>query len=165
MIFFYIIITLGAVVVQSTLIPVFYVLNSIGPDFIMMMIIYVNLQESDPLPGETIAFGTGLMEDFLSTGLLGLNAFSKTVISFLINLIKDKISLDKYLPMAGFVATVCLANEIIYLTFQAVFIGNIPFFRNLFLLTLPSAIYTGLLAPLIFYLLNMVRNRLLRLRK
>lgn len=149
----FIITSLLAIILQSSsLIKLFTfpVLNGIRPDFILIMIIWTALRDKRPHASEAIAFATGFVEDMLSGGLIGLNAFTLTVIAFLINQTKAVISMDKYPALAGFVAVVSLVEAIIYLLFQTIFVGNIHFFQVLFPQGLVISLYNGILAALIF---------------
>jgi rod shape-determining protein MreD len=160
---FYIILCLMTVILQtSDVIKVFDLVNQIKPDFILMAVIYINLREKESVIGELTAFLMGMTTDILSGGLIGLNAFTFTVIAFVINTIKENITVEKYFPVFLFVATATIANEFLFLLFQRIFVGEIMFFKNLFTLAIPGSLYTGLLAPLLYFGLDkiLVRVRL-----
>ena len=49
----------------------------------------------------------------MSINLVGLNAFSKTVLCFIINQVKKGFSLEKFFQVFLFVTLVSLANQIL----------------------------------------------------
>ena len=161
---FYVICVLLTVILQTSQFIQIISLSLIKPDLILLMLIFLNLREDSPEAGESFSFFTGLAEDVLSIGLLGLNAFSKTVISFVINLVKKGLDLRKFWSPLPFVFLVSLGHESLYLMFQKIFAGNVSLLQGI-LSALQSSAYNAFLAPFLFFLLDRLRERVLTLKK
>ena len=107
----------------------------------------------------------GLLEDFLSVGLLGLNAFLKTIVSFFVNLFKDKFYFEHFLFAFLFVFLISVLHSSFYLALQSVLVGNISFGKNFYQMALPAAVYNGILAPLLFPVLKNFHIKIMSLRE
>lgn len=68
-----VLITLLAVVLQTTWVPVLSIAG-LGPDLVLLWVLYVTLRRQTTL-GLWVAFGAGLLQDIAGGGQLGLNAF------------------------------------------------------------------------------------------
>ncbi len=157
---FYIVYCLLSIILQtSDAIKVFDLVNQIKPDFIIVAVIYINLREKESVIGELSAFLMGLTADILSGGLMGLNAFTFTALAFVINTIKENITIEKYFSVFLFVSIAAIANEFLFLLFQRIFVGEIMFFKDFFTLAIPGCLYSGLLAPLLYFGLDKVLIR------
>ncbi len=54
----------------------------VHPDFILIYVITYSLLYGD-FYGEIVGFGSGLLEDIMSGGIMGINAFAKTLAAYL----------------------------------------------------------------------------------
>jgi len=140
-------------------------MGQVQPNFILLIVIFVNIQEKNSIIGEGTGFLVGLLEDVLSVGLFGLNAFLKTIISFVVNLFKGKFYIDNFFFAFLFVFLVSILYSLFYLILESVLVGNIPFGQNFIQLAFPSALYNGILAPLVFPFLKRVRNKIILFNK
>ena len=66
---------------QSTLFYEKINLRDVGPDFILI-ILTIAAFLLGPMPGQIMGFGVGLIVDILSGGLLGISAFTYTIIGY-----------------------------------------------------------------------------------
>ena len=163
---FYFSIILIANIIQTTdIIKFFTLMGQVQPNFVLLIVIFVNIQEKNSMIGEGTGFLVGLLEDFLSVGLFGLNAFLKTIISFVVNLFKDKFYIENFFFAFLFVFLVSIVYSFFYLILESVLVGNIVFWKNFIQLAFPSALYNGILAPLIFPFLKWMRNKIILFRK
>jgi rod shape-determining protein MreD len=82
-------------------------------DFPLIIVVYAALQHNSI---RAILFGTfsGLAVDALSGGLLGSNAFAKTLIAYMVSEIARRVYMDNLLLRIPVVAGACLVNGLIY---------------------------------------------------
>lgn len=82
-------------------------------DFPLIIIVYAALQRNSI---RAILFGTiaGLAVDALSGGLLGANAFSKTLIAYIVSEIVRRVYLDNLLLRIPVIAAACFLDNFIY---------------------------------------------------
>jgi rod shape-determining protein MreD len=152
---YYIILALLASIIQtSDVVKLFDLVNQVKPDFMFLVVVYINLREKDPVTGEATAFLMGLVADVFTAGLIGLNAFTFTVSAFIINSVKEHLSMERFLPVFVFVSSLGFACEFLYLFLQRIFIGEIMFFKNLFTLAIWDSLYTGFIAWFLFFVMD-----------
>jgi rod shape-determining protein MreD len=82
-------------------------------DFPLIIVVYAALQR-DVI--KAIFFGTfaGLAVDALSGGLLGSNAFAKTLIAYIVSEIARRVYMDNLLLRIPVIAGACLLDDLIY---------------------------------------------------
>src|SRR5438874_5925102 len=82
-------------------------------DFPLIIVVYAALQRNSI---RAILFGTlsGWAVDFLSGGLLGANAFSKTLIAYIVSEIARRVYLDNLLLRIPVIAGACFLNSALY---------------------------------------------------
>ncbi|HEY8563260.1 MAG TPA: rod shape-determining protein MreD [Pyrinomonadaceae bacterium] len=82
-------------------------------DFPLIIIVYAALQRNTI---KALIFGTisGIAIDALSSGLLGANGFSKTLIAFTVSEIARRVYLDNLLLQIPVIAGACLVDDLVY---------------------------------------------------
>ncbi len=82
-------------------------------DFPLIIVVYAALQR-DAI--KAIFFGTfsGLAVDALSGGLLGSNAFSKTLIAYIVSELARRVYMDNLLLRIPVIAGACLLDDLLY---------------------------------------------------
>jgi rod shape-determining protein MreD len=82
-------------------------------DFPLIIVVYAALQRNSL---RAILFGTfsGLAVDALSGGLLGANAFSKTLIAYIVSEIARRVYMDNLLLRIPVIAGACFLDDAIY---------------------------------------------------
>jgi rod shape-determining protein MreD len=82
-------------------------------DLPLIIVVYAALQR-DAI--KAILFGTfaGLAVDALSGGLLGSNAFSKTLIAYIVSEIARRVYMDNLLLRIPVIAGACLLDDLVY---------------------------------------------------
>ena len=82
-------------------------------DFPLIIVVYAALQRNSI---RAILFATfsGLAVDALSGGLLGSNAFAKTLVAFAVSEITRRVYMDNLLLRIPVIAGACLVSELIY---------------------------------------------------
>lgn len=82
-------------------------------DFPLIVVVYAALQRNGI---KALFYGTvsGLLVDALSGGLLGANAFTKTLIAYVVLEIVRRVYLDNLLLRIPVIAGACLLNNLVY---------------------------------------------------
>lgn len=94
-------------------------------DFPLIVVVYAALQRNGI---KALFYGTisGLLVDALSGGLLGSNAFSKTLIAYLVSELVRRVYLDNLLLRIPVIAGACLLNDAVYYGLHLL-LGQKPF--------------------------------------
>jgi rod shape-determining protein MreD len=85
-----------ALVLQTTL-SRFLVLGTIAVDLVLVVVVYVALM-SGPVTGLLAGTVAGLLQDTLSTGVIGIGGLAKTVVGFLAGIIGTQFIVARPLP-------------------------------------------------------------------
>lgn len=82
-------------------------------DFPLIIVVYAALQRNSI---KAILFGTvaGIAVDALSSGLLGANGFSKTLIAYLVSELARRVYLDNLLLRIPVIAGACVLDDLVY---------------------------------------------------
>ena len=131
--------------------------EGVTPDLALVLVVYCGVRHS-----RTVGIGagvfTGLVQDSLSGGLLGVNTLSKGLIGYFFSTLKNKFYVDGIVPIG------------IFLVFSSIFDGLIFYFSMVTILkgevaasflyqSLPIySIYNALIGPLIFVFLDKVNG-------
>ncbi len=93
-------------------------------DFPLIIVVYAALQRNSM---RAIIFGTisGWAVDALSGGLMGANAFSKTLIAYIVSEVARRVYMDNLLLRIPVIAGACLLNELVYYGLHRLF-GQSP---------------------------------------
>ena len=126
---------------------------SVIPDLSLLAVVY-RAFKSPGLQGQSVGFAAGLVEDGISLAPFGLNAFIKTAVSLLANLLSGKFYIDRILMPAlfGLAATLAKAG---YLAILAVFFaGSVVPYDFLARALWIECGYNAVAAPILFLLLS-----------
>ena len=110
-----ILITLGLVALQTTIVAFTSIANII-PDILLIWIVFIAITRGQ-IPATVFGFGIGLIIDLLSGQFLGLSALTKTVAGFLAgyfyheNKIEMTLSNYRFLIVVG---TISLVHNVMY---------------------------------------------------
>jgi rod shape-determining protein MreD len=82
-------------------------------DFPLIVVVYAALQRNSV---KAIFFGTvaGIAVDALSSGLLGANGFSKTLVAYLVSELARRVYMDNLLLRIPVIAGACVLDDLIY---------------------------------------------------
>jgi len=86
----------AALVLQSTLTR-FLVRGTVAVDLVVVVVVYVALM-SGPVTGLLAGTAAGLVQDALSTGVIGIGGLAKTVVGFLAGIIGTQFIVARPLP-------------------------------------------------------------------
>jgi len=142
-----------ALLIQLTLINSITILG-LKPDLILVVVVIFSLLKGEK-EGTISGFASGLLQDIFSTGLLGINALVKTVIGFTCGILREKIFHEHILfliPVITFIASFIQSILIFFLLRTFGIEYNLIW--SLKQIALPEALYSSLLSPFIFLVIN-----------
>lgn len=124
----------------------------VGPELVLLGIIYFSLNSSKEA-GVVCGFIGGIFKIAFS-GMHPLILMVYVSIGFVAGLFKE--ALYKQLPSAQIIISFVsvLSSSIIYNTLISS--RGFPYYKTLFFLSVPAAVYTSLLAPVLFWILDVV---------
>ncbi len=153
-------ILLGLLIVfQSTFIYNSITIKDVGPDFLLIFVVSISFFMG-PVAGEIIGFIAGLVADIISGGLLGLSAFTYTLVGYGVGVFGSKIYGNYYILSIFIVFASTFIKAIIMIVLGAIFIkpGYFGFFSHgrIFL----ESVMNGLISPLFFLIIGKIEKRL-----
>ncbi len=131
-------------------------------DFPLIVVVYAALQR-DAI--KAIFFGTfaGLAIDALSGGLLGANAFTKTLLAFFVSELARRVYMDNLLLRIPVIAGACLLDDLIYYGLHRLF-GQAPS-GDVFVTVAYSLIGTTISGTVVYIILDYFLSDQTRSRK
>ena len=139
------------------------VVNEVAPlffDFDLVVVITASLLMSSGSAGAAVfAFGQGMLIDLLSAGFLGLFALLYAISFLCLELGARFFDLRSAQGQFILVALVVFLKELVLVGLLDAFAFEVVLSASLFFWFGASALFTGLIAPLIFSILNYVQIR------
>jgi rod shape-determining protein MreD len=136
-----ILISLGLLLVHSTLMKLF-VFGPFRADLFLFALVYVSLREGS-FVGVCMGFFIGLLQDVYMPSVLGVNAFSKALIGYLVGFLNERQwKTDIWIRSSILFIMFFLHDALIYMLHHD---GSTGLGRSLFFTTLPAALYTLIL--------------------
>ena len=140
--------------------------GSFGPDLMVCFAVFVAFwarSSTDAMIAGTIM---GLMIDLTTAGgmqaptLVGPMALAYCLCVSLVFRIREAFFRDRALPQILICTLFCLVAHFIWVTIQTIFCGTggLAAYFHALLLVVMSAIYTGLISPILLYMLLVVRS-------
>jgi len=131
----------------------FYALGNYTPDLFVILVIYISLREGK-ISGTISGFSVGLIQDLiLSVGFLGLSSFSKSLSGFLVGFFTNSRRARKY---PGILIPAIIGISVSHI-FTSVFRSagsEEGIISSVFRVSLPSAIYTFIVANFVLMILK-----------
>lgn len=151
----------GTLIILSLIIqghPSFDVINIAGvkPDLMFIIVIYLAYSFGS-FYGEVTGFLSGLLHDAISTSPLGLIAFSKMAMGFLIGMFGRNIIKSNILTISLLTFLASLAKGIITLIMAYIF--HHASVASILSIIIPEAFYNALIAPPLFFLLDKIYEK------
>lgn len=142
--------------IQTTWLGMFSV-GGVVPDLALIWVVYCGAHCSRTM-GIGSGIVTGILQDSLSGGLLGVNTLSKSFIGFFFAALKDKFYVEGVIPVAFFlVASSIFDGLVFYFSMNTVLKGEVA--SSFLYQSLPAySIYNGVVGPVLFLLLNQFNN-------
>jgi len=135
--------------------------GNVVPDLILIVAVYsgIHLKKKG---GVWLAALVGFLQDCLSGALLGVNFLSKGLIGLFFCAIKDKIIVQGIIPIGFFMFVASLVDGMICLVSMASLLGGQVKVNFLFSSIILFGVCNAVIAPLLFYMFDKVRQWLHR---
>lgn len=135
-----------ALLLQSTFGAKFSIFGA-RPDIAMLVLILL-VTDSGQVGSVLYGFFIGFLQDVYSPEFLGANSFTMSLMGFLLDFGKERLTVENYFVKAAVSFTVCILHDIIFLSLYTKF--NSYIILNLFIKeSLLGAVYTSLLLVII----------------
>ena len=128
--------------VGGTMVGPLMSIGPVAPDFPIIALVILSLA-AGPVPGTIGGFLLGLVQDLSNPSLLGVQALCKTVLGFGLGRLRGRLVHGMPLVEATVIGIAVLAHDLVYLVIKAN-LSDESSFLSFFTLTLPTAIYSGL---------------------
>ncbi|MBD3392972.1 MAG: rod shape-determining protein MreD [Chitinivibrionales bacterium] len=137
-------------VLQTTLMPVVAV-GGIAPDLIVVVLFFLAIR-AGVMPGLYAGFLIGLGQDLYSPSLLGQSALAKTITGFFIGLFNEKVMrTDPVMKLILLVLSFMVHDTVFTVVTVIKTDASFPLvFSELFTRTLPRALYSVLIAAIVY---------------
>ena len=126
----------------GTMVGPLIAIGGVAPDFTIIALVILALA-SGPIPGTVGGFLLGLVQDLSNPTLLGLQALCKTGLGYGLGRLRGRLVHGMPLVEATVIGISVLAHDLVFLMIQGSLSGDSNFL-SFFTLTLPTAIYSGL---------------------
>ena len=142
--------------IQTTWLDLFSV-GGVVPDLALIWVVYCGVRFSKNI-GIGSGIATGILQDSLSGGLLGVNTLSKSFIGLFFSALKDKIFVEGVIPVAFFLIVSSLFDGLVfYFSMNTVLQGEVS--SSFLYQKLPVySFYNGVIGPVLFLFLNRCQN-------
>lgn len=148
---------LVAIVLQVALAPQIAVLGVV-PNFVFLVVVTLALLEG-PVAGCAAGFFGGLLFDLLGASVVGPYALVFCVAGYVAGLIHANMFAEGWLLPVSVVFIASVGAEITYGVIMSVLDIGLPFWSALVRIMLPGAVYTTVLAVLLYPLMTRVLRR------
>ena len=146
---------------QSSPISSNVVVRGVSPDFLLVAISLAAFILG-PIPGQIIGFIVGLIIDIISGGLLGISAFTFSIIGYGVGVVGKKVYGNNILITITILFVVTLIKASILSMLAAIFLkpGYFGYFSQgrIFL----EAVFNSLIAPILFIIITKIEGRIKR---
>lgn len=134
-----------ALMIQSTFFGRFD-LFGVRPDFsILVLILIVN--STGPAKSVMYGFLIGFLQDVYTPEFLGYNALSMSVLAFLLDVLKERLTVENYAVRVTTTFFAVIVHDIMYMSLYTQF--DPPLMLRMFISqSFPGAVYTSVLAML-----------------
>lgn len=140
-----------ALILETTVLHHFSIFGA-KPDLVLIILVFLAVKKGS-YEGEIYGFIGGLLEDFITSAVLGLQALVKTLLGFAVGFLKNKFEEDNALLVIIFVFFASVFNNVLSAVIRA-FFTPYSFSYGHILQIIISGVYTALLAPFVFHLLK-----------
>ena len=145
----YIIAVLGAFVLQSNAF-FFHVGSGLRVDFVLFVVMYVSLFGGGSR-ALLVGFLTGLLQDALSSELLGLNALSKTAVAFVLHSLCRNVQVSSLIAQVFLTGLTILVDTITRLVVMGILQSHTFTVTTIVGTFVQQTILSLLLLPVVFY--------------
>ena len=108
-----------ALLLQSTLLVRFSIWD-VKPDLAILVLIFL-VSSSGQVESILYGFFIGFIQDVYSPEVLGINAFTMSLMGFFLDICKERFAVENYLVKAVVAFIFCIVHDIIFLSFYTRF--------------------------------------------
>jgi rod shape-determining protein MreD len=141
----------------------FFPIQRIRPDILLIFTLYLAFL-FPPILGGILAFFMGYLMDVFSGNTLGFYTFSRTLVFFATQFLKERFYLEgfSFQFLFAFIFSILEGGFLLVLIngLEPVSLGNL--YSSLFTFLLPQSFFTGLVSPLLFLLFQKAASLLFR---
>lgn len=154
---FFVLVIFFTIFFQSSALNIL-VIAHIKPDLVLIVACYIGLYWGEKT-GTCLGFLLGLLQDIFSGGLLGLNALTKTLFSYLCGKAGKRLNIKNMIIQVLLIAFSSLLEGILFLFVLRIFHLRKEIHETFFHLVLPQTLYTMILTPIVFRLINFLHQK------
>jgi len=149
-----------ALILQTTIIP-YSLFYNIIPDLLLIIITLLAIYRGKTVGG-VLGFITGLLQDWFSGGLFGINAISKTIVGYLFGFLKDHIYPQNIMVPPVGVAIATIINQLLVVSFTDYLLTGLSIEAVFKSVIIPLVIYNSILSIVINIVIYKIDNYLAR---
>ncbi|NLJ41730.1 MAG: rod shape-determining protein MreD [Clostridiales bacterium] len=147
--------------IQTSLFP-FIEIMGVKPDSLLALTVSFALLGGNPT-GAVVGFLGGLFQDILSGHNVGLSALQYMVVGYIAGTMYDRVYGDNYFVPLFSTAVAGILKQLIIVAYNFFARTDIPLKWALYRIILPEVVYTLILTPLIFFLIDrLYRNKFMK---
>lgn len=154
---FFFVLILASVFFQSTALNIL-VISGIKPDLVLIVVCYISLRWEEEV-GTCLGFLLGFLQDVLSAGILGSNALTKTLFGYLCKKAERRLNTKNPVVQMLMIFFFSLVEGVFFLLVLQIFHLSRSIHETILELVLPQAIYNMILAPILFWTINLLHKR------
>ncbi|MDI6781135.1 MAG: rod shape-determining protein MreD [bacterium] len=139
-------------VLQTTIFGNFLNIGWVKPDLLLIVIVFFAFRR-EQLQSGIFGFICGIAEDSLSGGMLGMNAFAKTIVGIATAIIKQTYA-EKFISIMLSLFLFTIIHEILILILKSIFASIAPDLLFIAQTILIESIYNMVLGGILFLLFN-----------
>lgn len=144
-----------ALLVQSALFGR-YAVFGVRPD-LALLVLMILINSSGPVESIVYGFLIGFLQDVYSPEFLGVNALTMSLMAAMLDVLKERLTIEQYTVRAAVSVGVCLLHDLVYLSFYTKF--DSALMTSIFLReSLLGAMYTSILFMLFMLLWEWMRG-------
>ncbi len=128
-------------------------LGGVQPDLVLIFSMYAGIRFSGNA-GVGMGFLSGLAQDSLSGGLLGVNSLSKGLVGLYFSALRNKIMVEGWIPICVFLFLASLFNCLLFYGVWTMLFLKEGAAINLIPSFLGASLYTAVLGPLFFWVFD-----------
>ncbi|MBU1753727.1 rod shape-determining protein MreD [bacterium] len=149
-------IILLCLVLQTTIFGNFLCIGGIKPDLLLIVIVFFAFRR-EQLQSGIFGFICGIAEDSLSGGMLGMNAFVKTIIGMVTSIIKQTYA-EKFISIMLSIFLFTIVQEVLMLILKSIFATIVPDLLIVVKTIFIESIYNMMLGGVLFLLFNKIKR-------
>ena len=130
--------------------------QGIRPNLSLSIFVIFALRHS-PLKSQSVGFIFGLLEDLTSSSLLGMNAFAKSLMGYMISSLNLSFKFKSFASQTITLLLATILNGLVFLLLRRLFLSPLSY-HNFLKIVSYEAMLNMILFPLLFWGINSLTN-------